>query len=94
MYLVLTIRNAIPLTELTGIDLFMADIKALEAYISYFYSLSKIWEKPLPEVYAPEDVADYFSCRPHVVALRLIEVNEGHFFKNFWLLFFFGRVLG
>ncbi|KAK9282959.1 hypothetical protein L1049_011184 [Liquidambar formosana] len=60
--------------ELSGVDLFMADLKALEAYASYFYYLSKIWSKPLPEVYDPEEVAHYFSCRPHVVALRLLEV--------------------
>ncbi|XP_050209430.1 uncharacterized protein LOC126660133 [Mercurialis annua] len=59
---------------LTGIDLMMADLKALEAYASYFYYRSKMWSKPLPEVYDPEDVANYFSCRPHVVALRLLEV--------------------
>ncbi|WCJ19349.1 Protein kinase superfamily protein [Euphorbia peplus] len=59
---------------LTGVDLFMSDLKALEAYGSYFYYLSRIWSKPLPEVYDPQDVADYFSCRPHVVALRLLEV--------------------
>ncbi|KAJ0046307.1 hypothetical protein Pint_06067 [Pistacia integerrima] len=60
---------------LSGVDLFMADLKALEAYASYFYYLSKIWSKPLPEVYNPQDVVDYFSCRPHIVALRLLEVG-------------------
>lgn len=60
--------------ELSGVDLLMADLKALEAYASYFYYLSKIWSKPLPEVYDPQDVATYFSCRPHVVALRLLEI--------------------
>lgn len=60
--------------ELTGVDLFVADLKALEAYISYFYYLSKLWTKPLPEVYDPQEVANYFNCRPHVVALRLLEV--------------------
>ncbi|XP_059456102.1 uncharacterized protein LOC132186243 [Corylus avellana] len=60
--------------ELSGVDLLMADLKALEAYAGYFYYLSKIWSKPLPEAYDPQDVADYFSCRPHVVALRLLEV--------------------
>ncbi|XP_061996446.1 uncharacterized protein LOC133714364 [Rosa rugosa] len=60
--------------EFTGVDLFMADLKALEAYALYFYYLSKSWSKPLPEVYDPESVADYFSCRPHVVTLRLLEV--------------------
>ncbi|TXG49556.1 hypothetical protein EZV62_025431 [Acer yangbiense] len=60
----------------TGVDLFMADLKALEAYAGYFYYRSKIWSKPLPEVYNPEDIADYFSCRPHIVALRLLEVGS------------------
>ncbi|KAI4302337.1 hypothetical protein MLD38_038094 [Melastoma candidum] len=60
--------------ELTGIDLLMADLKAFQAYSSYFYSLSKMWEKPLPGAYNPEGVADYFSCRPHIVAFRLIEI--------------------
>ncbi|TYH00150.1 hypothetical protein ES288_A10G251500v1 [Gossypium darwinii] len=55
-------------------DLMMADLKALEAYVSYFYYQSKKWSKPLPEAYDAEEVADYFSHRPHVVALRLLEV--------------------
>ncbi|XP_043705984.1 uncharacterized protein sll0005 [Telopea speciosissima] len=59
---------------LSGMDLFMADLKALEAYSSYVYHLSKIWSRPLPEIYNPQEVAEYFSCRPHLVALRLIEV--------------------
>ena len=65
-----------PLTELSGVDLLMADLKALEAYAGYFYYLSKIWSKPLPEVYDPKDVDDYFNSRPHLVAIRLIEVVE------------------
>ncbi|KAK4778322.1 hypothetical protein SAY87_018509 [Trapa incisa] len=60
--------------ELSGLDLLMADLRALEAYIYYFYYLSRVWSKPLPEIYDPQDIADYFSCRPHVVALRLFEV--------------------
>ncbi|XP_048325890.2 uncharacterized protein LOC107413651 [Ziziphus jujuba] len=60
--------------DLSGIDLLMADLKAMEAYAAYFYYLSKIWSKPLPEVYDPQSVSDYFNCRPHVVALRLLEV--------------------
>ncbi|KAI4351279.1 hypothetical protein L6164_005655 [Bauhinia variegata] len=60
--------------ELTGLDLLMADLKALEAYAGYFYYMSKIWSKPLPEVYDPQEVGDYFNCRPHVVALRLLEI--------------------
>ncbi|KAE9611418.1 hypothetical protein Lal_00011666 [Lupinus albus] len=59
---------------LTGVDLLMSDLKALEAYASYFYYLSKIWSKPLPEVYDPQDVAHYFNARPHVVGLRILEV--------------------
>ncbi|CAL9236143.1 unnamed protein product [Arabidopsis halleri] len=59
---------------LSGVDLFMADVKALEAYAAYFYCLSKMWSRPLPEVYDSQAVADYFSCRPHVVAYRLLEV--------------------
>ncbi|KAI9128310.1 hypothetical protein K1719_001303 [Acacia pycnantha] len=60
--------------ELSGVDLLMADLKALEVYASYFYQLSKIWSKPLLEVYDPRDVATYFICRPHVVAIRLLEI--------------------
>lgn len=60
--------------ELSGVDLFMADLKALEAYAVYYYSLSKVWTKPLPEVYDPQSVAEYFRCRPHIVGLRLLEV--------------------
>ncbi|KAL1189031.1 Protein ACTIVITY OF BC1 COMPLEX KINASE 3 [Cardamine amara subsp. amara] len=59
---------------LSGVDLFMADVKALEAYAGYFYWLSKMWSRPLPEVYDPQAVSDYFNCRPHVVAYRLLEV--------------------
>lgn len=62
------------LLGLSGVDLLMYDLKALEAYASYFYHLSKIWSKPLPETYDPQDVAHYFSARPHVVALRMLEV--------------------
>lgn len=65
------------LTEFTGVDLLVADLKALEAYALYFYYLSKSWSKPLPEVYDPQQVADYFSCRPHVVTFRLLEVGNG-----------------
>ncbi|XP_057979562.1 uncharacterized protein LOC131165632 isoform X2 [Malania oleifera] len=60
--------------ELSGVDLFMADLKALEAYACYFYHLSKAWSRPLQEFYDPEEVANYFGCRPHLVALRLVEV--------------------
>ncbi|XP_024969265.1 uncharacterized protein LOC112508756 [Cynara cardunculus var. scolymus] len=60
--------------ELSGSDLIWADLKALEAYIIYYYHLSKMWSKPLPEVFDAQEADDYFKCRPHVVALRLIEV--------------------
>lgn len=62
------------LTELSGIDLFLADLKALDVYASYLYYLAKMWTKPLPEIYDPQNVTDYFSLRPHVVTLRLLEV--------------------
>ncbi|XP_073140890.1 uncharacterized protein [Henckelia pumila] len=60
--------------ELLGIDLFLADLKALEVYASYVYYLSKMWTKPLPETYDLQEVTDYFTLRPHIVALRLLEV--------------------
>lgn len=63
------------LTELSGLDLFMADLRAVEAYLSYFYCLAKLWTGPLPEKYDPQEVADYFKLRPHVVAFRLLEVG-------------------
>ncbi|CAI8604195.1 unnamed protein product [Vicia faba] len=59
---------------LSGVDLLMSDLKALEAYARYFYHSSKIWSKPLPETYDPQHVANYFNARPHVVALRMLEV--------------------
>ncbi|CAL0300629.1 unnamed protein product [Lupinus luteus] len=59
---------------LTGVDLLISDLKALEAYASYFYYFSKIWSMPLPQVYDPQHVAHYFSARPHLVALRILEV--------------------
>ncbi|GER43244.1 protein kinase superfamily protein [Striga asiatica] len=60
--------------ELSGVDLFLADLKAMEVYASYFYYLSKMWTKPLPEMYDAEEVTEYFTLRPHVVGLRLLEV--------------------
>ncbi|XP_022864649.1 uncharacterized protein LOC111384582 isoform X1 [Olea europaea var. sylvestris] len=60
--------------QLSGIDLFLADLKALDVYASYLYYLAKMWTKPLPEIYDPQNVTDYFSLRPHVVTLRLLEV--------------------
>ncbi|XP_047257021.1 uncharacterized protein slr1919 isoform X3 [Capsicum annuum] len=60
--------------ELSGIDLFVADLEALETYLNYFYCISKRWTKSLPDTYDPEQVSEYFNLRPHVVALRLLEV--------------------
>ena len=54
----------------------MADLDALQTDGAYFYYLSKTWSKPLPEAYDAEKVADYFNCRPHVVAFRLVEVVQ------------------
>ncbi|RWR81487.1 hypothetical protein CKAN_01017300 [Cinnamomum micranthum f. kanehirae] len=59
---------------LSGVDLLMADLMAIKAYADYLYLLSKIWSTPLPEIYDPQKVADYFNCRPHVVAFRVLEV--------------------
>lgn len=73
MPLCLTLFYLLP-TELSGTDLILADLKALEAYILYYYYMSKMWSKPLPEVYNAQEADDYFKCRPHIVALRLIEV--------------------
>lgn len=82
-------------TGLSGVDLLMSDLKALEAYGAYFYYLSKTWSKPLPEVYDAQRVADYFNCRPHVVAFRLVEVAkllERYLLFNFTSVFSFRNV--
>ena len=55
-------------------DLLSADLQAMATYISYFYCMSKIWSTPLPEVYDAELVSNYFKCRPHIIAFRLLEV--------------------
>ena len=52
----------------------MYDLKAFEAYASYFYYFSKLWTRPLPQDYDPQQVAQYFSVRPHLVTLRVLEV--------------------
>ncbi|KAK9168875.1 hypothetical protein Syun_001015 [Stephania yunnanensis] len=67
------------LVELTGMDLFMADIKAIEAYATYIYYVSKTVTKPLPELYDPKEVEDYFRYRPHIVSLRFLEVFASFF---------------
>ncbi|KAG4397781.1 hypothetical protein GLYMA_10G212000v4 [Glycine max] len=63
-----------PDAGLTGVDLLMYDLKAFEAYASYFYYFSKLWTRPLPQDYDPQQVAQYFSVRPHLVTLRVLEV--------------------
>ncbi|ERN15956.1 uncharacterized protein LOC18444254 [Amborella trichopoda] len=59
---------------LTGLELLLADLKALGEYADYLRHASRIWHIPLPETYDPELVADYFSCRLHVLIFRVIEV--------------------
>ncbi|KAK9698253.1 hypothetical protein RND81_08G091600 [Saponaria officinalis] len=59
---------------LSGMDLLLADIEALSTYANYFYSMSKLWSRPLPEFYNAQEITDYFKCRPHIVALRMLEV--------------------
>ncbi|XP_057523471.1 uncharacterized protein LOC130803282 isoform X1 [Amaranthus tricolor] len=59
---------------LSGMDLLSADLQAMATYISYFYCMSKIWSTPLPEVYDAELVSNYFKCRPHIIAFRLLEI--------------------
>ncbi|KAK9124290.1 hypothetical protein Sjap_013892 [Stephania japonica] len=68
--------------ELTGMDLFMADIKAIEAYATYIYYVSKTVTKPLPEFYDPKEVEDYFKYRPHIVSLRFLEVFASFFIAS------------
>ncbi|XP_020112748.1 uncharacterized protein LOC109727189 isoform X3 [Ananas comosus] len=65
---------------LSCVDLMMADLKALKLYFSYWRESWKIWSIPLPEVYEPQMVADYFSCRPHVLAFRIIEIFSSFVF--------------
>ncbi|KAL9227048.1 hypothetical protein vseg_002789 [Gypsophila vaccaria] len=59
---------------LSGMDLLLADVEALSIYANYFYSMSKLWSRPLPEFYDAQEISAYFYCRPHVVALRILEV--------------------
>ncbi|XP_039122584.1 uncharacterized protein slr1919 [Dioscorea cayenensis subsp. rotundata] len=59
---------------LSGMDLLMADLGALRVYADYLHYVSKIWSMPLPEQYDPHQVADYFSCRPHVITFRILEI--------------------
>ncbi|XP_038971213.1 uncharacterized protein slr1919 isoform X3 [Phoenix dactylifera] len=59
---------------LWGVDLMMADLEALKVYAGYIQLASRIWSVPLPDLYDPQKVSDYFNCRPHVLAFRIIEV--------------------
>ncbi|KAL8491951.1 hypothetical protein ACS0TY_023522 [Phlomoides rotata] len=65
-------------SELSSVDLFLANLKPMEVYASFFYYLTKMWTKPLPEMYDADVVTEYSTLRPHVVALRLLE----HSFSN------------
>ncbi|KAK1289661.1 putative aarF domain-containing protein kinase [Acorus calamus] len=59
---------------LSGMDLLMADLEALKLYAFHLHQLTKIWSMPLPETYDPQIIAFYFSCRPHVLVLRVLEI--------------------
>ncbi|EHA8590376.1 hypothetical protein COCNU_scaffold017833G000010 [Cocos nucifera] len=61
---------------LWGVDLMMADIEALKVYADYIQLASRIWSVPLPDLYDPQKVSDYFNCRPHVLAFRIIELGS------------------
>lgn len=52
----------------------MADLEALKGYGQYYSHVLRIWSMPLPEVYDPERIAEYFKGRPHVLAFRIFEV--------------------
>lgn len=58
------------------IDLLMADLEALKVYANYLRHVSQVLSMPLPEVYDQQRVAIYFSCRPHVLMFRMLEVLE------------------
>lgn len=63
-------------TGLWGVDLMMADLEALKIYADYIQLASRIWSVPLPNLYDSQKVSDYFNCRPHVLAFRIIKVFE------------------
>lgn len=64
------------LSGLSSVELMMADYEALKLYINYFWHSSKVLSTPMPEIYDPQAVADYFICRPHVLGFRIIEVSK------------------
>ncbi|CAD5190359.1 unnamed protein product [Musa acuminata subsp. malaccensis] len=59
---------------LSGLDLMMADFEALKVYANHLQDTCKVLFMPLPEIYDPEKVELYFSCRPHILAFRITEV--------------------
>ncbi|KAJ8497613.1 hypothetical protein OPV22_008165 [Ensete ventricosum] len=59
---------------LSGLDLMMADFEALKVYANHLQDTCKVLFVPLPEIYDPEKVELYFSCRPHILAFRITEV--------------------
>lgn len=64
------------MTGLSGLDLMMADFEALKVYANHLQDTCKVLFMPLPEIYDPEKVELYFSCRPHILAFRITEVLE------------------
>ncbi|XP_064956772.1 uncharacterized protein LOC103978270 isoform X1 [Musa acuminata AAA Group] len=64
---------------LSGLDLMMADFEALKVYANHLQDTCKVLFMPLPEIYDPEKVELYFSCRPHILAFRITEaLSELH----------------
>ncbi|XP_031502983.1 uncharacterized protein LOC116266052 isoform X1 [Nymphaea colorata] len=63
---------------LSCVELLGADLKVLgdcADYLRDYLSLAcTVWTLPLPDVYDPLLVAQYFGCRPHVILFRLMEV--------------------
>uniref|UniRef100_A0A1D1YUA7 Uncharacterized protein sll0005 n=1 Tax=Anthurium amnicola TaxID=1678845 RepID=A0A1D1YUA7_9ARAE len=59
---------------LSGMDLLMADLEAVKFYVNYLRCMSQSWSVPLPEIYDPQTVDHYFKCRPHILAVRVLEV--------------------
>uniref|UniRef100_A0A0D9VMD5 Protein kinase domain-containing protein n=1 Tax=Leersia perrieri TaxID=77586 RepID=A0A0D9VMD5_9ORYZ len=56
---------------LSCMELMMADIEALKLYINYY---AAILTTPLPQHYDPELLSRYFTSRPHILALRTIQI--------------------
>ncbi|KAG0472856.1 hypothetical protein HPP92_014713 [Vanilla planifolia] len=59
---------------LSFLGILIADLEALKNYLDYIRHLFLVLTMPLPEFYDPEMVESYFSCRPHILAFRIVEV--------------------